>query len=548
MQPGMHRFLFFLLIVSTAFLLVECATPTQPSGGPADRTPPEVVETDPPSGTTMFDGDRITFQFSKYVDRDSFREAFQMEPDVNIEYDISFRRRSVRVTFEDPLPDTTTIIFTLGTDLSDTRNNRINSPYQLAISTGPDIDEGKITARVRDAGTGEGKRGERVVLYRYPVDLETGADYVAQADSAGVVSFNYLREGKYKAFWLDDRNRNRRWDRDREDAQPFRTDTIGLGRADELDIGTVFVTREDTIPPRLQGVGMLSEVRLRLRFSEEVMIEDDALLEITDTGGQFITDAIPLYVDEQDQGIILAQSPEPLPDGVSYKLQMQGITDLAGNTAESDVEEFPGSDEADTTFARYIGNDTRHGITPDEPLVFRYARLLDDSPDVLDSLIVVESQTTHSPWPHAEIRDNLLFVYPDGEWSSSESYEIRVWDEADMSRRTIQPQIHYEDDMGGMNVIIEEDENGEIEKDTLTYRVRIIDERGHVVRDEEMTGEREFEKLPPGNYVVKVFEIRDDSRNWDPGRVDPFRKPALYFIQEDVPVERGLTGQVYVEF
>lgn len=542
MQSGIHRFLFPFLLVSSALILLECATPTQPSGGPADRTPPEVVETDPPGGTTMFDGDRITFQFSKYVSRDSFREAFQMEPDVDIEYDISFRRRSARVTFEDPLPDTTTIIFTLGTELADTRNNRINSPYQLAVSTGPDIDEGRIKATIRDAETGEGMRDERVVLYRYPVDLESGADYVAQADSGGVVNFNYLREGRYKAFWLDDRNRNRRWDREREAAQPFRTDTLELGRADELDIGTVYVIREDTVPPRLQGVGMLSEVRLRLRFSEEVVFEEGALLEIKDSDDAFITDAIPLYVDRDDPGIIFAQSLEPLPDGVSYKMNMQGITDPSGNTAVSDVDDFPGSDEPDTTFARYISNDTRHGITPDEPLIIRYARLLDDSPDILDSLIVVESQTTHDPWPHAETRENLLYINPDGEWDKGESYEIRVWDEEERQRKTIQPQIHYEDDLGGMNVIIDED------TDTISYRVQVINDQGHTVRDEMMTDEVAFEQLPSGNYVLKVFEIREDTRNWDPGRVDPFRRPKRYFIQKDVPVERGMTGQVYVEF
>lgn len=537
------RIALIALTIVVALSVFQCATPTQPTGGPADRTPPEIEETDPATGTTMFEGDRIQFNFTKYVNRNSFRDAFQMEPDLDIDYEISWRRRRATVSFNDPLPDTTTIIFTLGTELADTRNNRIPAPIQLALSTGPEIDEGRITAVVRDAETGESMAGEHVVLYRYPVDLSVGADYVGEADTAGQVRFNYLREGKYKGFWLDDRNRNRRWDPPREAAQPFPTDTLVLEKGGEADLGKVFVVQQDTIAPVLQAVGMLSEVRLRLRFSEAVEIDDDAALTVSREDHGRVTGAVPLYVDAQNPNILLAQAQDPLPDDTLYYIELQGITDVSGNKAVLDLEAFPGSDEPDTSLVRYIANDTRRGVAPDEPIVIRYSILLDKRPIVLDSLVVVESEDTYGPWPHAEMRDNLLFIYPDGEWRRGESYEIRVWDESRTDRRTIQPRILYEDELGDLVVRIEAPRT-----DSTEHRLQLLDAQADVIRQEIFLSETELQGIPAGGYTLKVYELREGRREWDPGRVDPFRPPARFFIQRNVPVERNMTGQVVVDW
>ncbi|MDG5767174.1 Ig-like domain-containing protein [Balneolales bacterium ANBcel1] len=538
--PG---FLYYPAILLGPLLLLQCATPTQPTGGPPDRTPPQLVETRPATGTTSFDGDRIRFEFDKYIDRNSFEQAFRIEPDLLIDYDVSWSRRTATVRFDEPLPDTTTIIFTLGTDLRDTRGNSITSPLQLALSTGPEIDDGRITAKVRDAVTGEGLMGERVVLYRHPADLSLPANYVGEADSAGVVRFNYLREGSYKAFWLDDRNRNRRWDRQREAAQPFRTDTLELDPGGELDAGTVFVMKMDTIPPVLLAVGMLSEVRLRLRFSESVQFLEGAGITVFHEDGNPATDAVPLYVDRDNSNVMLAEALNPLPDGQSYRLELRGVSDLGGNEAEIDVDLFPGSDEPDTTYARYVSHDTRHGIRPDEPIIVRYAKLLDDTPQVLDSLVVVESESTFQPWEPAVTVDNLLMVYPDGEWQRGEDYEIRVWDEEQMDRRSIIPNIHFDNQLGGLEVLFDDPP-----ADTARFRLSLTDEQGFEAADTIFTDTVELTDLPPGSYILQAYEIREGHRRWDAGQVDPFRPPARFFIQKDVPVEQGMTGQVYISW
>lgn len=567
-------------------LLVQCATPTQPSGGPPDRTPPKVMATEPSEGTTLFDGDRIRFHFSKYINRRSFNEAFRMEPDLLLDYEISWRRRSATVHFRDPLPENRTVIFTLGTDLSDTRNNRITQPYQLALSTGPEIDSGRITARVRDALTGENMTGERILLYRYPVNLGEGADYVGESDTAGVVRFNYLAEGDYLAFWLDDRNRNRRWDRRREAAQPFTVDTVRLEKEADLDIGSIFVVRRDTLPPALQAVGMLSEVRLRLRFSDDVRFDGDSSIRVTPADDSQWIPVVPLYVDRESPNILMAQSSVPLPDDGEYRIEIAGITDITGNEARSEVDLFPGSDDPDTTFARFISHDTQAGFFQDEPAVIRYARLLDNEPSILDSLIVIESQTTHKPWPHARIQDNLLFICPDEAWQQGASYEFRIWDGERMDRLSITPRIIFRQDLGaieirtespvtsvstGESAVSDNNLSGESDvseynsteepgasdnkaegetgtTDQKRYRYELITRDGEEIRSGSFRRETLLDGIPPGTYLLRVYEVGESRRYWDPGRVDPFRPPGRYFIRRNVPVERGLTSQVTVEW
>jgi hypothetical protein len=62
------------------------------------------------------------------------------------------------------------------------------------------------------------------------------------------ISVTYA-EGTYKAFWVDDINRNRIWDRNRERAQPFRFETFDVAHGDSVDLGTLYFSVPDTVAP-----------------------------------------------------------------------------------------------------------------------------------------------------------------------------------------------------------------------------------------------------------------------------------------------------------
>lgn len=534
----------FLLISSVLFLLIligSCATPMGPTGGEPDRTPPKVVSTYPENGTTNFDDDEVEFTFDKFIERNSFRQNVSIEPDLAIEIDFSFRRRTATVSFTDPLPENTTVVVKVGTDVTDTNNNKMGSSFDLAVSTGDVLDQGRINGRIVNAQEGSGEDGYRIFLYREPHDLTTRANYVAQTDTSGQFEFGYIGEGTYKAFWVNDGNRNRVWDRDRELAQPFNIEMFELGESQEIDIGTLFASIPDTISPNVEGVGLLSERRLRLRISEEVEWENDSFFTVKDTLDNEITSAVPLYSPDNDPNVLFAQSEEALSEEESHTLSADGITDAAGNRLRMDFSPFLGSNEPDTTELRTISHNARNGLFPGEALEITYSKFIDDD-SVVDSLVVIEGDQTRENWEAVEIERHILRILPQDTWESGVQYQFRVWNPYEEEREQIDPDFWQKNELGSIEIELE-NSNPEIDK-----ILRITDSDRSIRIDSTFTGSVTIDDLPPLEYKVIVFEDVNGNEVWDPGSVDPYEKPEPYAIRRRVPVREGFTSEVDLQF
>lgn len=530
-------------ILILAAILYSCATPVAPTGGPPDRTGPSVLSTTPENGTTNFDGTEVTFRFDQFVDRNSFRQNVSIEPDLAIDFDISFSRRSATVSFNDPLPENTTVVIKVGVDVTDTNNNKMDSSFDLALSTGDRLDDGEVTGRLIKAETGERESGMRVFLYREPVDFTARARYVAQTDTSGTFNFGYLSEGRYSAFWVDDVNRNRRWDRERERAQPFMTESFELGEGDTFDLGTLFYARPDTVAPRIDGVGLLSERRLRLRLSEEVVWNGGSSISVTDTLGNEITTAWPLYGPEDDPNVLFAQTDDPLSEDDSFTLEPSGITDAAGNRLRMDTSPFTGSAQEDTTAFRTVSHNAGSGLFPDEPLEIRYTRFIDD-PVIVDSLQVFEGDQQFNEWPAVETERNILRILPRNErWESGLQYEFRVWNPWESERERINPEIWQRNQLGGIEVqVIYTDPD-------IPKRLRLTDLDESILVDTTFTGTSiEIDNLPPLEYRATIFEDLNQDGEWNAGRVDPWVRPEPYAIMRRIPVREGFTSEIEMEF
>jgi len=522
-------------------LFYGCAIPSAPSGGPPDRTPPVILNTTPDVGTTNFTGDEVRFEFSKFPDRGSVRTNISIEPSLGIQYDVSFSRRTAIVEFSQPLPENTTIIVVMGSDVSDTRNNRMTSSFELAFSTGPVIDDGNVTARLRDADEGRVEAGERVFLYREPVDFSRSANYVAQSDTAGIVNFSYLSEGTYSALWVDDINRDRQWNRERERAQPFHVESFFVEQGEEVDLGTIYIQRPDTTAPRLEGVGLLSEERLRLRMSERVVWDNGAELTINDSLGNFYTHAYPLYTSSDDPRVILAQAEDTLAEDNRFSIQQNGFRDRAGNALRVTADPFTGSAEPDTTLLRLISDNTEGGLFPDQALEITYSKFIDDNA-VVDSLIVYEGEQIIEDYEFVETYRNILRILPNGDWPTGIRHRFGIWDPDFSEHRTIEPDIWQRNQLGSI-------EFNPADGDTTTpTRLMLRDEFGVMELDTTFTGTVEITNLAPINYHARIFRDLDESGTWDRGGIDPFRRPEPYFLRRNIPVREGFTSDVSVEF
>lgn len=533
--------LYRILVLAISGFMVSCATPIAPTGGPADNKGPVLEYTAPETGTTNFEGRVFEFQFDEYVNRSTVRGAITVEPDLGIEYSISWKRKTMFIEFEEPFPDSTTIIIKLGTEITDTRNNKIPSPITLAISTGDEIDSGEITGKVLLAENGRAADEQRILLYRQPVDLSKRANYQAQTDTSGSFSFSYLAEGTYKALLVDDRNRNKIWDREIETAYPFYEEFINLGKDESKTLDVIYAVREDTTKPVLQGVGLFSQNRMRFRFSESIQLTDSTSIQVSDSSGNIYSTPYPLYVSPREQFVLFAHSSEPLLEEVAYSTEIKGITDIGGNEPDSAIFSFTGTAQEDTTLQRIISVNGQNGLSQSDEFIVTYAAPISES-QITDSVVVIEGDVDFGDWPEISIEQNKLKIGPQQEWIEGINYQFLVWNPVTQRRSIYEPEVWDSTEYGEIEINIENADSSD------TYYARLIDPNGEEIEFTGFTAATIITELPPVSYTLILFRDENDNQKWDTGSVSPYQSPEKYYVQRSINVQEGFISEVNVTF
>ncbi|RNC85245.1 MAG: hypothetical protein ED557_00260 [Balneola sp.] len=533
--------LYHILVLVVFLTIYGCATPIAPTGGPPDKEAPRVTETFPVPGTTNFTGDTFEFQFSEFIQRSSVSQNINVEPDLDLEYRIKWKKKKLSITFLDPLPDSTTVILTLGGEITDTKRNKMGRPLTVAVSTGPEIDEGTVTGKIKEAESGRSADGAKVLLYREPFDFSKKATYQAETDTSGEFNFAYLREGTYRAIYVDDRNRNKIWEQGLEDAQPFSKELIELEKAGGDTLDVLYINKPDTIAPRLLGVGLFSSNRLRLRFNENIKIQEGADISVLDTLGEEFSSGYVLYNSQKDPFVAYAQSSNELGLSQEYGIRVNGITDAAGNRAVTEDVIFEGSTQADTTIQRIISHETKNGISPTQSVEVVYAAPIQD-PMILDSIVVIEGDVSFDDWPAIEVINNRLFVDPQGTWIEGLTYQFLVWSPNSRRRQLYTPEIWDEVELGDLILKAANRDSGEV------FSVSLENESIAFSVDTVFTDSLLIQNLPPVNYTLKVFIDRNSNNRWDQGIPFPFKAPEPYYIQQGVQIRQGFASEIIMQF
>lgn len=208
--------MFGIVLLYVLGNIAGCANQQPPSGGEEDKVPPKVKYLYPRPGTVNFSGKELTLEFDEYVDRRSFIDAFFItpKPKGGITYDWS--GKEVTVKFEKGLEKNKTYLFVIGKAFKDIRNNPLGSPIQFAISTGPNIDQGKVSGKVY------GENFERTFVFAYKISPggensidpeKTTPDYIMPVSTDGSYIFQNLSAGKYRLFTVFDGDFNGLYDK-----------------------------------------------------------------------------------------------------------------------------------------------------------------------------------------------------------------------------------------------------------------------------------------------------------------------------------------------
>jgi len=539
--PGLTKICLVLLL----FSLHSCATPLAPTGGPTDKEGPSIIRTVPQNLQTGVSSQRVEIEFSEYVNRNSLSSNLQIEPDIGIDYQLSWKKKTLFIDFDSPFPDSTTLLITLGNKVSDTRNNAMGASEVIAFSTGDQIDTGGLIGKVLNAETGKGLEGKEVFLFPNTYDVRQKALYRTETDTGGTFRFNYVRETEYSIVHFEDRNRNKIWDSSLESAHAFNIRSLNVQNGVIDTLASIYVMEADTVRPEVLGVGLLSSSRLRIRFSEAIMNEftGQITLEAGFDGTEF--SATPLYIAQADPSIVFAQSSRSLQQDSTYVLRVKGFVDSFGNVMEPFTQDLLGSGAVDTTIQRFIGVRPEGILGMRDSVELQYAAPI-RNPAIIDSLRIIEGVVERESWSKGVVIMNRLVLYPDTEWLDGVDYQFLAWNPRTQRRVLVPFSVSGPSNWGAIELVQMIGPNDTLSTEPVTYELR--SQEGRLLKQGQFLETFQLDSLSASTYSLRLYLDSNANQRWDEGSWVPYNKPESLIIRKSIIIQPGFSSTIRFSF
>lgn len=225
----MKRMLSFYSLLMLS-ILVQCAKPGSPTGGPKDSIPPRLINASPKLNTVQFDKSEIRLTFDEYISLKDLSKQLIVSPPLEREkytvYPQTGAAKKVTIILKDSLLEETTYTFNFGESIVDFNESNPLPYFTYVFSTGSEIDSLTLKGRVFDAFE---KDTERFIsLQLYPIDSSYTDStiytkkpfYVTNTLDTLLFEFKNLKAGKYQLIAIQDVGSNYLFDQS--------TDKIGF--------------------------------------------------------------------------------------------------------------------------------------------------------------------------------------------------------------------------------------------------------------------------------------------------------------------------------
>jgi hypothetical protein len=206
--------LFYLLLITSSLILIRCANPVSPSGGPKDITPPKVISSEPPSKSVYFTGKDIRIDFDEFITlKNPVTEIF-ISPPLKKALDTRLRGKSLIVLFEDSLVSSTTYSVSFGNAITDLAESNILKGYNYVFSTGSYIDSLSLQGTILSAYNHTPQKDIFIGIYFDNNDTISFDSlpmfmppyYITRSNEKGQFIFNNIQDKNCKIFALNDLN------------------------------------------------------------------------------------------------------------------------------------------------------------------------------------------------------------------------------------------------------------------------------------------------------------------------------------------------------
>ncbi len=217
------EFKYSIYILLTFLIIYSCAVASNPTGGPEDEYPPEILKysLENESKNVPVDIDQIKIEFDEYIKLSDATNQIVISPPMDIIPTFSplgYPQKYLTIKFNESLKENTTYSINFGQSIEDNNEGNKLSNFQYVFSTGETIDSLTFSGKINDIKSLEFDDKVYVGLYKidkYYTDstiFKHKPYYVTRPDSLGNFKFNYLHEGKYFLMGSSDGNHNLKYD------------------------------------------------------------------------------------------------------------------------------------------------------------------------------------------------------------------------------------------------------------------------------------------------------------------------------------------------
>ena len=521
----MMRVLADLYLLSLfAILLVSCAQPFTPGGGPRDETPPVFDQQESTENfQVFFNKQDITLVFDEFVNLNNPNTNVLISPPLDINPNIYTRGKEVRIDFDQSvaLKKDATYVINFGDAIRDFTENNPLENFSFIFSTGAFIDSLTINGTVIDAFTREPVKETLVMLYddfRDSIVYEERPFYFAKTLEDGTFEIKNIRADSFKIFALTDGNANFKYDLDDEMIgfvdQPILVSEGTNGSAYTIQLFLPFqefAVEEYTADSYGKVILLFNDDADNVQLSTSVEMADDFI----ELSGDSL---IYWYQTERDTSFKLFLQQDEFSDSISIRKRSK---------SEFLDESFFGTGSASSTKrkrSRKNKNEAKAKVVKlapgSEPSFLFNAPI--SMVDTSACQLFIDSVTTVSLDCRIDSSNRRRLVV-DYFFDIDSSYEMRLDSGKVVS---IYDQVNEEslytfnvgkpDEYGTLNIKIEE----ELFSDSLFYIFELL--RGETVYRTSVLESRQDTSLiyglvPPGQYSIRLTEDKNRNRKWDTG-------------------------------
>ncbi|HEX5030183.1 MAG TPA: Ig-like domain-containing protein [Candidatus Eisenbacteria bacterium] len=194
-----RRALAVLACAVAAGAMAGCARSVFPPGGPLDTIAPKIIAVTPADSTVHVARDAgVELMFSESMDHATVRDGIRVYPPPGRPR-LDWSGRRVRVTWDEPLAESTTYVLLVSGQARDERGVPMGRPITVRFSTGGSLDSGRISGVLRTHTLV--KRGVPILAFdeslgEHPDSSDALPSYATETDTAGVYELTALPVGR----------------------------------------------------------------------------------------------------------------------------------------------------------------------------------------------------------------------------------------------------------------------------------------------------------------------------------------------------------------